>query len=112
MNAPALTSTNPVKYAVVDAAADGDNSIVAAVSGKKIRVVGYGLTITGGTAILRDAAADTARAKFISGATTHLAVSYAGGPAAPAFETASGQGLEVNNGTGVDTFGHVAYQEV
>ena len=100
----------PVKYAAVAATADGDNTVVAAVTGKKLRVVGYVLTSTGAGLIA------------IKGGTTTLATlrvgadgggaSYAGGFDAPAFETAAGTALVVNNPAGIDTYGHISYVEV
>lgn len=103
-----------VKYAKVDAAADGDNTIIAAVTGKKIRVLGYaptGASTAGGTITLQDTAVTpVVHAKLSLGATGGVA--YSGGLDAPAFETAAGEGVEVNNPTGADTFGHMVYVEI
>lgn len=104
-----------VKYAKVDAAADGDNVIIAAVTGKKIRVLGYALTGTstaGATITIQDTATTpVVHAKLAIA--NNGGVSYAGGLAAPAFETAAGTGVEINNpGTGPDTFGHMVYVEI
>lgn len=102
-----------VKYAKVDAAADGDNEIIAAVTGKKIRVLGYVLTgaTTAGTATLQDTAATpVVHGKLSLG--TSGGVAYTGGLDAPAFETAAGTGVEVSNSTGLDTFGHMVYVEI
>lgn len=102
-----------VKYAVVNAAADGDNVIIAAVAGKSIRVLGYALTgasTAGGTITLQDTAGTpVVHAKLAIA--NNGGVSYAGGLQAPAFQTAAGTGVEVNNPTGVDTFGHMVYVE-
>lgn len=103
-----------VKYAKVDATADGDNVVIAAVAGKSIRVLGYTLTGAGvaGTATLQD----TAGTPVVHGKlslSTSGGVSYAGGLEAPAFETAAGTGVEINNGTtGQDTLGHITYVEI
>lgn len=104
----ALQPDNPyVQFARIDATADGDNTVVAAVAGQRIRVVGFAFTASAAGVI-----------GFKSGAATTLAtfdlaakggVSYAGGPGAPAFQTAAGQALVVNNPAAVDSVGFVAY---
>src|SRR3990167_4750709 len=94
MNSPAQTSGAPIKYAAVSATADGANSLVAAVTGKKIRVITYALTVTAaGKVELRDITGATSRGSFSLAA--NGGVAYAGTPISPAFETASGSGLEV-----------------
>lgn len=101
-----------VKYARINATADGDNTVIAAVAGKALRVLGYALNVTAaGTISLQDTAGTpVVHAQFALAA--NGVVSYAGGLQAPAFETASGVGLEVNNPTGVDTLGHISYLEI
>lgn len=101
-----------IKFARVNATADGDNTIIAAVGGKKIRVLGYALTVTAaGTITLQDTQATPVIAAQFSLA-AQGGVAYAGGLDAPAFETASGFGLEINNPAGVDTLGHITYLEL
>lgn len=102
-----------IKHTSVNATADGDNAVIAAVAGKKIRVLGYTLTGAGvaGTATLQD----TAGTPVVHGKlslSTSGGVSYAGGLEAPAFETAAGTGVEVSNSTGLDTLGHMTYIEI
>lgn len=101
-----------LKFVRVAATADGDNEIVAAVAGKKIRVLAYSLGVTAaGTMKLQDTAGSPAvHAEFPLAANGRA--EYAGGTRAPAFETAAGVGLEVSNPTGVDTLGHLTYIEV
>ena len=109
MNSPSGTSGAPIKYANVAAASDGNQDLIAAVTGKKIRVVGFCLSVdVAGLVILRDKTADTARATFKAAGT----YSYSGGPSAPAFETIAGDALEANNAAGTDLHGFIAYQEV
>lgn len=100
------------KYVRVNATADGDNTIVAAVAGKAIRVLGYVLVVSaaGEIALQDTAASPVVHASFVLAA--NGGVSYAGGLGAPALETASGTGLEINNPVGVDTKGHLTYVEV
>lgn len=103
----------PIKYAVINATADGDNTIVTAVGGKKIRVLGYLAVLTGaGTALLQDTAATPVVHGRVRAAADGGGAVYAGGFEAPAFETAVGTGVEINNPTGVDSLGHMTYVEV
>ena len=98
----------PVKYAVISAGA-GDNSIVAAVTGKKIRVIQYTLTC------------DTADAtyRFESGAggtalTGVIPMADNGAVSAMCeqglFETAAGAALSLEATAGA-FYGHCAYVE-
>jgi len=89
----------------VNATADGAQTIVEGVTGKKIVVLGYTLNATAaGTIVLED---KEVRASF-KFAESGGAV-YSGGPECPAFECAAGADLKVNNGAGVDTLGHITY---
>jgi len=100
------------KFARVNATSDGDNTVVAAVVGKKIRVIGYSLTTTAaGVIALQDTTGTPVVHATLSFAAAGSA-SYAGGPLCPAFETASGAGVEISNAAGVDTLGHLTYIEV
>ena len=101
-----------VKYVRVNATSDGDNTVVAAVAGKSIRVLGYVLTATAaGLITLQDTAGTPVVHAQLSLATNGTA-SYAGGLQAPAFETASGTGVEISNPSSVDTVGHLTYIEI
>lgn len=103
-----------VKFAKVDATADGDNTVIAAVTGKKIRVLGYvltGVSTAGATFTIQDTATTpVVHAKLSLPATGGVA--YSGGLEAPAFETAAGTGVEINNPTGADALGHMVYLEI
>lgn len=101
-----------VKFQRVNATADGDNVIIAAVAGKKIRVLSYVVTVTvAGTMTMQDTQATPAiHAQFSLAA--QGGASYPGNQSNPAFETAAGFGVEINNPAGVDTLGHMTYQEV
>jgi len=99
------------KYATIAAGA-GDNTIVAAVTGKKIRVVAYNLTVTGTAGSLRweSGAGGTA----LSGLMTPLAgvsinASYCPGGL---FETASDALLNLELATYTAAVGHLTYVEV
>lgn len=95
-----------VLFAQVNATVDGDNTLVAAVAGKRIRVLSYMITVTaaasghiikssGGTVLARAALA-------ANGGISHAAANGC-------FETAAGEGLVVTNQTGVDSLGHLSY---
>lgn len=103
-------------FASIDTATSGDNTIVAAVPNRKIRVINY-------TAI---ASADVS-IRWKSGASTNLSGAMAlaaNGGAAPAgtgqapsghiglFETAPGQALVLNLSGAVQVSGHLAYQVI
>jgi len=100
------------KYAVVSAAASGNNTLVAGVSGKKIRVVAYNLISAG-----------VVNAKFQSGASgtdlTGLKYMPAAGngicaPFSPIgwFETAAAALLNLNLSAAVAVGGEITYVEV
>lgn len=101
-----------VKYAAVAAESDGDNTVVAAVSGKKLRVLGYALTVdvTGKITVQDNTSTPVVLATLHVVAGTPA--TYSGGGDCPAFETAEGKGLEISNPAGTNTYGHIAYQEV
>lgn len=108
----AIQTSPEFKVARVNATADGVNNIIAAVVGKKIRVIAYNLTVNVAGKITIQ---DTTGTPVVL-ADLHLAV----GVSAPfngnvnqfAFETSSGKGLDISNPAGVDTFGHITYIEV
>ena len=102
-----------VKTAAISATSDGDNTIVAAVSGKRIRVLGYVLNVNAAGTVQWKSGASTA----LSGA---MELVDGGGVSAPMigipgrfwFQTASGEALVLATATGVDGLGHVAYETV
>ena len=107
----------PVKHASVNAAADGVNEIIAAIAGKSIVVLGYTLTCTvsSPSQALKGNFEDGAGTPVVHGVffASDLAfpapLSYVGNWEAPAFEVAIGEPLNIRNGTGVDTVGHITY---
>jgi hypothetical protein len=100
----------PIKFASVNATADGDNTIITGVGGKKLRILGYALMATGaGTLSLKSAGTTVLGRVRASG--DGAGAAYAGGVDAPACETATAEAFVLNNPTGVDTVGHVSYIE-
>jgi hypothetical protein len=107
-----IPSKYPIKHAKIDTATSGNTTIVAAVTGKYIVVIGY--------LIVADAAVDV---KFQSGTggtdlTGPLGVAanggavYAGGIDCPAFETAKSTLLNLNLNGAIQVSGHITYLEV
>jgi hypothetical protein len=104
-------SLNNIKYAVIDAATSGDNTIVTAVTGKKIRVLSCFLV-----------AASAVTTRFESGAggtalTGQMNCAANGGYVLPFneggwFETAAGSLLNLELGGAVSVDGSLSYIEV
>lgn len=98
------------KFAVIAASSSGDNQIVAAVSGKKIRVLAYNMVANGAV-----------NAKFQSDATDKTGLKYfdaaGAGICAPFnpvgwFETVAGEKLDLNLSGAVAVGGELVYVEV
>jgi hypothetical protein len=97
------------KFAKISASSSGDNAVVAAVAGKKIRVLRWGLTSNG-----------TVSAKWRSNTTDLTGPRYlvqyasAGGAYCPVgvFETAAGEALNLNLSAAVAVGGELVYIEV
>jgi hypothetical protein len=97
------------KFAPIDVSSSGNNEVVAAVTGKKIRVLRWGLTSNG-----------TVSAKWRSGSTDLtgprplIQYASAGGSFCPLglFETASGEALNLNLSGTVAVGGEILYAEV
>jgi hypothetical protein len=106
-----MAKTQNVLTAVISATSDGSNTVVAAVTGKKIRVLGYVLNVNAAGTVqwLSAATAKSGAMEFPDG----------GGATAPLcdptsevfwFETVAGEALNISNAAGVDALGHVVYQ--
>ncbi len=101
-----------VKYAVIDAATSGDNTIVAAVTGKKIRVLSGYWTMTGTLVTIRwesgaGGTALTGQATMLAGHTTVLPYNPHGW-----FETAASTLLNLELGGAQSVDGAITYCEV
>lgn len=102
-------STYLVKHIRINATADGDNTVIAAVTGKKLRILAYVFTATtAGVVAFKDSV--TTFASFSPPA--NGGASYPGGVHAPAFETGTGEAFVVNTTASQDVVGHITYQEV
>lgn len=101
--------TGPIKFRSFAVASNGDNSLVAAVTGKKIRVLALDATAAGAVAVkFRSATTD------ISGAQALPANGQKILPFNPVgwYETVAGEALQVNLGGAVSFAGGLVYQEV
>lgn len=103
------------------ASAAGDNVVLAAVAGKKIRVLSYSLQAQeAGTVSARFQDAGTATARTMpwiltasaDGTSQQGVVKGAGGDGHYYFETASGAGLDLNLDTAIDVGYELSYIEV
>jgi hypothetical protein len=104
-------SQTPVKYAVVNTNATA--VLIAAVTGKKIRVLSYLLQpISTVTVTLRNS---VTTATLITGAMTYTTganpIQAEFSPVGH-FETIVSEGLSLLLGSGVQVSGHIAYQEI
>ena len=106
-----LTAVTP-KFAVIDAAASGDNQIVAAVTGKKIRVLQYTLVCAAATDIKWYSASSSGTA--LSGLMSIVANSGISTAFSPVglFETVSGEALILNLSAANQTSGTIVYCEI
>lgn len=111
MNHPGI-SKSPIKFAAIDAATSGDNTIVAAVTGKKIRVLAGSLTMSGTavTARFESAAGGTA----LTGQMTPAQGQTIAIPFSPVghFETVAGELLNLELGGAQSVDGWIVYQEI
>lgn len=103
--------TSGLKFATGSDSDDGDytTTLVAAVTGRKIRVVGLVASVltTAGVFSLKSGSTVIFQAHLALG--VPLAVSMPGGAIC---ETASGEALVANNAAGVDSFVNVTYVTV
>ena len=113
MASPRTTHDRDAKHAVIDHAVLGDNTIVAAVAGKRIQVLSYTIAASGGANTIRfeSGASGTALTGQMNlAANGSLAESYnPGGCFAPTAVSAL-LNLELSAATSVD--GHLSYVEI
>ena len=103
-----LVVPNPseFKFTRVNATADGENTVIAAVTGKRIVVLGYALNVNAaGVITIKDGTSTFASFKFADGG----GCSFAGSLDCPAFRLNEGKALVIENAAGVDSLGHITY---
>ena len=104
-----------MKFAAINASASGGNTIVAAVAGKRIRVVSY-VIVAAGSVTATWQSASTALSGPMSlaasgGASASIGIMAPGG-AYGLFQTESGEALNLSLGGAVNVAGHLCYLEV
>lgn len=99
------------KYAIIDAALSGNNTIVAAVTGKKIRVLAYVLVASAAVTARFESAADgtALTGQMQVGANGIVPSGY--NPLGH-FETVAGELLNLELSGAISVDGHVTYVEV
>ena len=98
-----------IKYAVIEQAAAGTNTIVSAVASKKIRVISWVLSLSvAGTAKFLNTGGAALTGVMLVGTTP---ATCAGSVYGPLFETTPGVGLDITSVTG-SAHGHLTYQEI
>ncbi len=105
-----LGSTATVKYAVIAASSSGDNTLVAGVALKKIRVLVYMLSVSAAV----NAKFQSSTAGDLTGLFYFAANSGATAGFSPNghFETVAGEDLQLNLSGSIPVGGHLVYQEV
>lgn len=100
----------------VDQAGGTTADLIAAVSGKVIRVVSLCLSVGGAVvtvkSTLQDKTANTVRMTLVGEATNPVVYAYAGTPESPAFDVLKGDALELVTGTASAISGFITYQLV
>jgi len=98
----------------IDQAGGTTATIIAGVTGKRIRVVSFCLSVSGAVSTvkstLQDQTANTVRMTLVGDATTPVVWSYKGSDKDPAFEVLAGDGLELVTGTAAAITGFLTYQ--
>jgi len=104
-------SMAPVKFAPIDHATSGNNSIVAASAGKKIRVLCFGFVSAGTVTARFESAAD---GTALTGQMTMAVNTGFSSPFSPVglFETVAGDALNLELSAGVSVDGFLVYQLV
>ena len=108
--AQATEATGPIKFATISSTASGDTTIVAAVTGKKLRVLVWCLTAANGVneaVKFRTATTDITGIISLSSDSVAGAFSPVGH-----FETVAAELLAINNASAGDVTGYLVYQEI
>ena len=105
-----------VQSIAVDQAGGNTAELIAARTGYKIEVIAFVLTVGGAVltvkSTLQDTTANTVRMTLVGEATFPTVYSYSGSVAAPAFNTAKSEGLELVTGTAAAIVGFIVFRYV
>ena len=100
-------------FASINATTSGVNTVVAAVAGKKIRVLNYVFTVAAAAVVIFQDTAGTPNV-LVPGFDLSAGggIVFRGTADSPAFETAVGEGLNISLSVVVNCRGHLAYELV
>lgn len=104
-----------VKYAVINASTLGSNTVVAGVTNKKIRVIGYTMSAAGAVAATWKANATNISGPITMATGVPVQGVYGGGTQMAEWgimETSVGDPLVLSLGSAVQIGGHLVYREV
>lgn len=104
-----------MRFAKVDATASGSNEIVAAIAGKRIRVVGYSVVASGSVSITWQSAGTAisgAMALAANGAVASAVSTLAPGGVFGVLQTEPGEALNLDMDSATAVGGHLVYVEV
>ena len=99
----------PLKFAKIDAATSGFNTLVAAVAGKKLRVLNYAFMAAGSVNANFASASTALTGAYPLAAQTGVSSSHSEDGV---FETIAGDALRLNLSGAIQVSGHLAYIEV
>lgn len=105
-------TASPYKFIRVNASSSGDNTLIAAVASRKLRIIAYAIVAAGTvTALFQDSAGSP---NIFGGfdLVANSGVVFAGSLNGPAFDTIAGNGLELNLSGAIAVKGHLTYVEV
>lgn len=104
-------STGPIKFAVISASSSGNNTLVTAVTGKKIRVLSAFFIAAGAVDVRFESAAGGTALTGVMSFPANGGISLPHNPAGW-FETIASQLLNMELGGAVQVSGGFTYQEV
>lgn len=98
-----------LKYAVVNVSSSGANTVVAAVTGKRIKVFSYVLVATTAVTVEWRTATTSAGLMAPMPLGANGGISAIGTPEVPLFQTVAGELLGLQLGGAVQVSGHIGY---
>jgi hypothetical protein len=99
-----------IEFAIINAAAAGDNAIVAADgSGKKLKVLQYAFVVDAAVAVKWRSAANDRSGAMVFAANGGISSPFVAPAAGHLLETAAGEALNLNLSGAVGVRGHVAF---
>jgi hypothetical protein len=104
-------TNTPIKRAVISAASSGDNTLVAGVTGKKIRVLQFTLVVAAAVTVRFESAASGTAITGVMSLAANAGISTTWCPVGH-FETVAGELLNLELGGAQQTSGWLIYQEV